>query len=74
MCVICMLHILVLTNCHNLLGRSKADLQHLLPVETDEVFIQLISSAPLSPGLLVLGQQASKVDVTILQHHVDGAF
>lgn len=49
-------------------------LQHLLPVQSDEVFIQLISPSTLPPGLLVLGQKACQVDVSILQHHVDGAF
>ena len=54
-------------------SKRKTDLQHLLPVEADEVFVQLVGPAAFPPGLLMLGQQASQVNVPILQHHVDGA-
>ena len=55
-------------------AETVAHLQHLLPVQSDEVFIQLISPSPLPPCLLMLSQKACKVDVSIFQHHVDGAF
>ena len=55
-------------------AETVAHLQHLLPVQSDEVFIQLISPSTLPPRLLMLSQKACKVDVAILQHHVDGAF
>ena len=49
-----------------------ARLQHLLPVQADEVLVQLCGAALALRGLVAL-QQARQVDVPVLQHHVDQA-
>ena len=47
-----------------------ADLEHLLPVEADEVFVKL-SGAALALGRFMASQQPRQVNITVLQHHVD---
>ena len=48
-------------------------LQHLLPVEADEVLVWLRIPCR-SPGGLLLRQQPCQVNVSVLQHHVYDAF
>ena len=52
---------------------QEADLQHLLPIQADEVLIQHILAGTLPPVLLMLGQQPCQINVAILQHHINGA-
>lgn len=47
----------------------QTHLQHLLPVQANEVFIRL-GDASLAFCPLMLCQQASQVNVAIFQHHV----